>query len=53
MKKNKQVLTLEQIVRKLGHMLAIREQAGDQSKDYKEKRAMHDNLLYKLYSGRS
>lgn len=49
MKQKTEQLTLPQIVRKLGHMLAQREQRGDSSKDYLEKKKMHDNLLSKLY----
>jgi len=45
---NKQ-LPLEEIVRKLGHMLAIREERGDNSADYNQKKDTHDYLLRKLY----
>jgi len=42
-------LPLEEIVRKLGHMLAIREERGDNSADYNQKKDTHDYLLRKLY----
>jgi hypothetical protein len=51
MKQKTEQLTLPQIVRKLGHMLAQRERRGDGSQDYLKKKNMHDNLLSKLYKG--
>jgi hypothetical protein len=49
MKQKTEQLTLPEIVRRLGHMLAQRERRGDSSQDYLERKKMHDNLLRKLY----
>ncbi|MDO7613062.1 MAG: hypothetical protein MUQ75_02420 [Crocinitomicaceae bacterium] len=51
MKKNNsnEKLSLTEIVRKLGHMLAVREERGDDSKDYNDKKDTHNYLLRKLY----
>ena len=49
-KNNPNKLTIQQSLRKLGHMLALREQRGDNSEDYQSKKSAHDSLLKKLYS---
>jgi hypothetical protein len=49
MKRKKEELTLSEVLRRLGHMLAQRECRGDNSQDYLEKKKMHENLLRKLY----
>ena len=40
---------LESELRSLGHMLAVREIYGENSSDYRRKRAEHNRLLRKLY----
>ena len=42
--------TLQESLRRFGHMLAMREQRGDNSEEYKKKRAVHESMLRKLYN---
>jgi hypothetical protein len=42
--------TLQESLRRFGHMLAMREQRGDNSTEYKKKQAMHESMLRKLYN---
>ncbi|MDO7614103.1 MAG: hypothetical protein MUQ75_07675 [Crocinitomicaceae bacterium] len=46
--KNKQ--TLQESLRRFGHMLAAREARGDTSEDYASKKALHESMLRKLYN---
>jgi hypothetical protein len=49
-KKIKTKNTLQESLRRFGHMLAIREERGDESKEYKQKQALHESMLRKLYN---
>ena len=41
--------SLQESLRRFGHMLAIREEQGDESEEYKEKKALHEKMLNMLY----
>ena len=41
--------SLEESLRRFGHMLAIREQQGDESEEYQIKKAQHQKMLNMLY----
>tara|TARA_A100001035_G_scaffold271995_1_gene260762 strand:- start:682 stop:843 length:162 start_codon:yes stop_codon:yes gene_type:complete len=42
--------TLQQSLRRFGHMLSAREERGDTSEDYLKKKALHESMLKKLYN---
>lgn len=50
MKKIRTKQTLEQSLRRFGHMLAMREARGDTSEEYQKKKALHESMLKKLYN---
>jgi len=50
MKKRKPSNTLQESLRRFGHMLAIREQRGDTSEEYIKKKSVHESMLRKLYN---
>ena len=41
--------TLQESLRRFGHMLAIREERGDESEEYQIKKAQHQRMLDALY----
>ena len=41
--------SLQESLRRFGHMLAIREQQGDESEEYQIKKAQHAKMLNMLY----
>ena len=41
--------SLEVSLRRFGHMLAIREERGDESEEYKQKKELHQKMLEMLY----
>jgi hypothetical protein len=47
--KSKTRSTLQEALRRYGHMLAAREVGGDDSKEYLEKKANHQRLLKAFY----
>lgn len=49
-KKVKNKDSLQDSLRRFGHMLAVREQRGDTSEEYKQKQALHESMLRKLYN---
>jgi len=40
---------LQESLRRFGHMLAIREEKGDESEEYKQKKELHQRMLEMLY----
>ena len=49
-KKTQNKNTLQESLRRFGHMLAMREQRGDDSEEYKKKKNARDFMLKKLYN---
>ncbi len=47
--KSKTKSTLQESLRRYGHMLAHREMSGDNSKEYIEKKANHERMLKAFY----
>jgi hypothetical protein len=41
--------TMQESLRRFGHMLAVREERGDESEDYQIKKKLHDKMLRTLY----
>ena len=41
--------SLQESLRRFGHMLAVREERGDESEDYQIKKALHEKMLNMLY----
>ena len=50
MKKTRTKQSLEQSLRRFGHMLAMREARGDTSEEYQQKKALHESMLRKFYN---
>lgn len=44
--------SLEVSLRRFGHMLAIREERGDESEEYQIKKDLHQKMLDLLYYGK-
>jgi len=42
--------TLQESLRRFGHMLAMREQRGDESEEYQIKRSSHHKMLQQFYN---
>jgi len=40
----------QEVLRRLGHMLALREMRGDQSPDFLKRQSTHEYLLKKYYN---
>ena len=47
--KSKTRSTLQEALRRYGHMLAAREMSGDDSKEYLENKANHERMLKVFY----
>lgn len=41
--------SLQESLRRFGHMLAIREERGDESKEYQIKKGTHEKMLKQFY----
>jgi len=41
--------SLQESLRRFGHMLAVREEQGDESEEYQIKKAQHAKMLNMLY----
>jgi hypothetical protein len=44
--------TMQESLRRFGHMLAIREERGDESENYQIKKKLHDKMLDTFYHKR-
>jgi len=42
--------SLQESLRRFGHMLAIREERGDESEEYQIKKETHEKMLQRFYN---